>query len=247
MATNRTNSTGPLMAVSPGISVTVMLVVLACSIATVRAPAEPLCAKAGSEQSQTCKKPELVEVKKIWDRVEHNAFTDLIRFQEKWFCTFREAERHVYGKDGEIRVIVSDDGSEWESAALLTEVGVDLRDPKLSITPDGRLMIVAGGSVYEQKKFITRQPRVAYSDDACNWTLPQRVLTEGEWLWRVTWHKGRAYGVSCNTTEKDWGLRLFTSTDAVNYDLVSFLPVPGRPNETTLRFLPDSELIACQE
>ena len=38
--------------------------------------------------------PEIVSVKKIWDQGAHNAFTDLARFHDQWFCTFREAERH---------------------------------------------------------------------------------------------------------------------------------------------------------
>ncbi len=39
-------------------------------------------------------------------------------------------------------------------SALVAEKGIDLRDPKLSITPDDRLMIVAGGSVYEGKTLL---------------------------------------------------------------------------------------------
>ena len=39
-------------------------------------------------------KPEIVSVRKIWDQAPHNAFTDLIRFQGKWFCIFREADFH---------------------------------------------------------------------------------------------------------------------------------------------------------
>ena len=31
-------------------------------------------------------KPELVEVRKIWDRAPHNAFTDLIRHKDRWYC-----------------------------------------------------------------------------------------------------------------------------------------------------------------
>ena len=110
-------------------------------------------------------------------------------------CTFREAEAHV-GGDGELRVLESADGNHWDSIALVTEKGIDLRDPKLSITPDDRLMITAGGSVYEGKTLLGRQPRVAFSKDGREWSPPQRVLTEGEWLWRVTWYGGKAYGIT---------------------------------------------------
>lgn len=206
--------------------------------------------------------PELVSVEKIWDAGKHNAFTDLIRWHDKWYCTFREADAHV-GGDGKLRVLESADGKKWESAALVAEKGIDLRDPKLSITPDGRLMLTAGGSVYQGTTLLGRQPRVAFSKDAREWTPPARVLSEGDWLWRVTWHDGKAYGVSYNADERkspaaqeaaktgaappgpaEWKLKLVASSDGVKYDLVTHLDVPGHPNETTLRFMPDGEMIA---
>lgn len=197
--------------------------------------------------------PELVSVEKIWDAGAHNAFTDLIRYRDAWFCTFREAEGHV-GGDGRLRVLQSADGQTWQSVALVAEMGIDLRDPKLSITPDGRLMITAGGSVYGGgKKLLGRQPRVMFSPDGREWTPPRRVLGEGDWLWRVTWHEGRAWGASYRTEPRqplpaggtsDWLLELVTSADGVKYEIVTTLEVPDRPNETTLRFLPDGTLVA---
>src|SRR5687768_16008198 len=82
--------------------------------------------------------PKLVEVTRIWDKAPHNAFTDLVRFKERWCCAFREGKAHV-SADGALRVLVSDDGKTWASAALITDEKADLRDAKLSITPDNRL------------------------------------------------------------------------------------------------------------
>src|SRR4051794_22383546 len=110
----------------------------------------------GLHSAASAAPPEIVSNVKIWDQGKHNAFTDLIRWHDRWYCTFREADAHV-GGDGLIRVLVSTDGEKWSSAAGITEKGIDLRDPKLSITPDGRLMIVAGGSVYEGKTLKGRQ------------------------------------------------------------------------------------------
>jgi hypothetical protein len=207
--------------------------------------------------------PELVSVEKIWDKAPHSAFTDLIRYRDKWYCTFREDVGHV-GGDGKCRVLESTDGKTWASAALIEEDGIDLRDPKLSITPDGRLMMVMGGSVYRGgRKLLGRQPRVAFSSDAHRWTPPQRVLEEGDWLWRVTWHKDRAYGVSYSSDGRNtrealdaaagkpfkpgpaiWKPKLVTSCDGVDWRLVTYLEVPNQAGETTLRVLPDSQMIA---
>lgn len=185
-------------------------------------------------------KLELQSNTKIWDKGNHNAFTDLIRYKGRFYCTFRESEAHV-GGNGKLRVLESKDGSKWESAALIEETGIDLRDPKLSITGDGRLMMVAGGSIYEGTRVLKgKQPRVLFSKDGKQWTPPQKVLTDGEWLWRVTWFKGHAYGVSYNSSpanKVNWIVTLFDSADGISWNKLTTLDVPGHPNESTLRFL----------
>lgn len=204
-----------------------------------------------SPLSQTKKaSPQIVSVKKIWDEGKHNAFTDLIRFDGKWFCTFRESEGHVVG-NGKIRVIVSKDGEQWHSAALLAEEGVDLRDPKLSITPNHRLMLTLGGTVHEGSKILERQPRVAFSKDGFAWTSPQRVLEKSDWLWRVTWHNGHAYGTVYTAAVKnyalkepsEWAARFVESEDGIHYRTVAQFNVPGRPNEATARFLKNGDCV----
>ena len=195
--------------------------------------------------AQTAPPPTLVGVARIWDGGAHNAFTDLIRWRDEWYCAFREGDDHV-GGDGRIRVLASRDGRTWASAALIGETGIDLRDPKLSIAPDGRLMIVAGGSVYEGKRYMGRQPRVMFSSDGATWTAPTRTLAEGDWLWRVTWHEGRAYGVSYKAEPggSEWTATLVSSSDGRTFQPVTTFDVPGRPNETTLRVMPDGEMVA---
>jgi hypothetical protein len=192
-------------------------------------------------------------VQRIWDAAPHNAFTDLIRYQDRWFCTFREGERHVGTSDGRIRVITSDDGDTWESAALLSEEGVDLRDSKLSVTPDGRLMLVAGGSYFDygpgnpEDHWRGMQPRVFFSEDGFTWSDPRMVFRPGEWIWRVTWHDGAGYGVSYGSPDRleestDWAT-LVKTTNGVDYEVVTVLDAPLRPNEGTIRFDGDTMIL----
>src|SRR2546421_3748464 len=95
---------------------------------------------------------ELLEVRKIWDRAPHNAFTDLVRFKDKWCCVFREGTAHA-SPDGALRVITSEDGQIWSPAALLTYPEADLRDAKITITPDDQLMLSGAAALHQPAEF----------------------------------------------------------------------------------------------
>jgi hypothetical protein len=180
---------------------------------------------------------ELVEVRKIWDKGPHNAFTDLARFQERWYCVFREGKNHV-SPDGAIRVLTSPDGKAWESAALIRSDTADLRDPKITVTPDGRLQLSAAAALHRPKGF-SHQSLVWFSKDGRDWGEPTEVADPNYWLWRITWHKGAAYGVGYECGKKK-DTRLYKSTDGRKFEtLVETLQDKGYPNESALVFLPD--------
>lgn len=195
----------------------------------------------------------LIDVQRIWNAAPHNAFTDLIRWNDKFYCAFRTGTGHVpgaTGEDGKIQVIVSEDGIKWSAAATIVEAGIDLRDPKLSITPSGRLMLLMGGSNYDGTKLIDRTCRVAFLQTGANKFSPiQKVKIDPEisdpsdWLWRVTWHKGAGYGIVYQPGATPWGLQLVKTSDGVNYDHVKTLQVKGKPNESTIRFDAKDEMI----
>lgn len=193
--------------------------------------------------------PKILSITRIWDEAEHNALTDLIYFQDSFFCCFREADQHAGGKDGKIRIISSSDGNQWKSVALLSKKGFDLRDPQLSEMPDGRLMLTMGGSIYEKEKYIGCSPHVAFSDQGTDWSSVTSLKMKDEWIWRVTWHNDTGYGVSYSLTDpsdnkKPWRIKLFRTTDGIKYDFVTELPVSRHPSETTLRFTKSGIMIA---
>src|SRR5688500_1539526 len=75
--------------------------------------------------------PTLLSVERIWDKAPHNAFTDLIRFNDRWVCAFREAPAHKGGvKDSRMRVLASNDAKVWESVGELADPRGDIRDAK---------------------------------------------------------------------------------------------------------------------
>lgn len=180
--------------------------------------------------------PRLVSVERIWDKAAYNSFTDLVRFKERWYCAFREGTKHV-SPDGALRVIVSEDGKTWESVALMTSPTADLRDPKLSVMPDGRLLMLGAAAPHSAPR--SRQPMAWTSDDGRRWSDPADVGEKDVWLWRVTWHAGTGYGVGYDVAAKKFS-RLYATRDGRKFEPVA--PDTGlrdAPTEAALVFTAD--------
>ncbi|HEY2584482.1 MAG TPA: sialidase family protein [Tepidisphaeraceae bacterium] len=188
------------------------------------------CASArGAEDVQ------LLDVRRIWDQAPHNAFTSLLRIRGRWVCAFREAEGHV-GPDieGKMRVIVSDDAEKWESAALLVDGRGDIRDAKLAIMPDGRLMLLTATHLRGQP---VHQSVAWFTKDLKTWEGPVDVGERNVWIWGIRWHKGVGYSIGYSTTA-DHFVRLYKTTDGKRFEtVVDRLQVPAKfPNENAIVF-----------
>jgi hypothetical protein len=185
--------------------------------------------------------PQLIGLRKIWDQAPHNALTDLARFRNNWFCVFREGTNHI-SPDGIIRILVSEDGADWRIAAVLEIPGLDLRDPKITITPSGTLMLNAAAA-YPPQSSQRHQSLVWFSSNGFEWSTPANVGDPDCWLWRIRWHKGIAYGIGYKTAEP-LGTRLYSSHDGTQFDiLVDSLFVEDWPNEATLIFREDDSAL----
>lgn len=181
---------------------------------------------------------EVVSVRKIWEHAPHNAFTDLIRFRNEWFCVFREGEAHV-SPDGALRVITSRDGESWVSAALLTSTNGDLRDAKITVTPAGELML-SGAVALRQPAPATHRSLAWFSKNGREWSEPVTIGDDNQWLWRTTWKGPTAYSVGYQTAETNKFVRLYTSKDGRRFEaLVPRLFEEGYPNESAIVFQPD--------
>ena len=184
--------------------------------------------------------PFLSDVLKIWDEslsgLPYNAFTDLIWFKGKWYCTFREGESHMSGT-GKIRIIGSTDGKLWKPVALFEMNGCDLRDPKFSITAEGELM------VNSLVLFISYKPRphlchsiTWLSSDGEKWSSVYACNSGIDtWRWSVTWHYGIGYSMAY------WGRdttgTLYTTSDGKNWEVLANKVFPmGKGNEASIDF-----------
>ncbi len=181
---------------------------------------------------------EIVRVQKIWDDAPHNAFTDLLWKDGRWYCVFREGTAHV-SPDGALRVLTSTDGAAWTSAARITAPHSDLRDAKICIAPGNKLMLCGAGALHSPVGGHTHQSYVWYSDDGLTWGEAIPIGDPGFWLCRVTWHDDLAYAVGYATGSQRTA-RLYRSRDGRKFDsLVPELVGEGYPNESSLLFQKD--------
>lgn len=180
---------------------------------------------------------QLLKVDKVWDAADHNAFTDLVRFRDRWYLAFREGDGHVSPK-GQARVLVSNDTETWNSVAVLTSDRGDVRDPKLSVTPAGELMVTTAVAI-QPPGVVRHQSYAWFSRDGADWSDPVAIGDENFWIWRTSWRDGIAYAIGYATT-KERSIRLYRSTDGRNFDtLIETMKPDGYANESSIEFAPD--------
>jgi hypothetical protein len=188
--------------------------------------------------------PRLLEARRIWDAAPHNAFTDLLRHDGRWYCVFREGDRHV-SPDGSLRIIASDDGIQWESQALISHPTDDLRDAKLSLTADGRFLL-SGAGMQADKPVRYHSMSWLSEDKGRTWDAGRRIGDPGFWLWRAQWHNGTAYSMGYETyrDRSKRTLRLYRSRDGTSFESwVDKVNVPNGVGEDRILFLEDGSAL----
>lgn len=185
---------------------------------------------------------EFLEVTKIWDKAPHNAFTDLIRFDDFWYCAFRESDSHM-ATEGKLRVIRSFDGKKWDSVALMKWDNKDVRDAKLSITNNNELMLNGAVRFVGATDGKTLQSLTWLSKDGLEWSEAYACPTGYKtWRWSTTWHKGIAYSIGY--AEKDKFGCLYSSKDGKEWEEIKrdmFPDFKSYWNETSLVFLDNDD------
>lgn len=181
----------------------------------------------------------LESVQKIWDQDPHNAFTGLTRFKDQWFCVFRTGKAHV-SADGALQVLSSKDGNAWKPVARITSDTADLRDAKISVTPNGQLML-SGAAALHQPASMRHQSMTWFSDDGTHWSKGHKIGDPNMWLWGMKWNDGDVYSIGYHTGKKGPKFtRLYKSNDGKEYEtVVDKLVNTGYSNESSLVFTKD--------
>lgn len=186
---------------------------------------------------------QFLSVKKIWDESSHNAFTDLIKFGDYLYCSFREAQNHM-SMDGKIRIIRSKNGKKWTSVALMSHENGDIRDAKFSITSKNKLMLNCGVRLKEEVEGKNTQSVTWLSKDGKNWSemyfCPTGLDT---WRWSTSWYNGLGYSIAY--TGKDEKGTLYSTKNGKKWKVVDNELFPFSNsywNESSLVFLENGDL-----
>lgn len=180
------------------------------------------------------------EIRTVWDKAPHNAFPDLIRFKNHFYAAIREGNSHMPDKSGQVRLLRSKDGKDWEDIGLLESADYDVREARLSVTPEGRIMVLTAVGIYD-KGYQELFPMVSFSDKSgLNFSDLTRTTMDLspslDWIWSLTWHKKVGYGVIYQIKKGGWETHLLKTVDGKHFEWVSQIDTGGNPNEATIRF-----------
>ncbi len=145
---------------------------------------------------------DVTSVRRVFHNGEHNAFTDLCRFQGQLYLAFRSCpDGHMVHSTASIIILrSSDDGAHWEQVHRYSVKDRDTRDPHFLVFRN-RLFVYTGtwysgqgtlkAADYDMNKHLGF---AVWSDDGATWTGP--VLLEGtfgHYIWRAASFGDKAY------------------------------------------------------
>jgi hypothetical protein len=138
-------------------------------------------------------------VRRVFHNGEHNAFTDMVRYQGRFYLTFRSCpDGHMVFPTSSIIVMTSEDGREWRQAHRFGVPQRDVRDPHFLVFQDKLFVYTGawfcGGSEAERREMNRHLGYAAWTSDGRAWQGPRMLDgTYGHYIWRAAAHGGKAY------------------------------------------------------
>lgn len=141
-------------------------------------------------------------IRRVFHNGEHNAFTDLCRFRDHIYLTFRSCpDGHMVNPTASVLILRSkDDGATWEQVHRFSVKDRDTRDPHFLVFHD-RLFVYTGtwwsGATTLPRDQYDLNLHLGYavtSDDGTKWSEPTMLEgTFGHYIWRAASLGDKAY------------------------------------------------------
>jgi len=171
-----------------------------------------LLAWAGPAPGGTAPAVKVSNVRRAFHNGEHNAFTDLVRFRDRFYLTFRSCpDGHMVHPTASIIILSSTDAQQWEPAHRFRVEKRDTRDPHFLVFRD-KLFVYTGtwycGTTTPKPADYDLNQHLGYaawSDDGVAWHSP--ILLEGtfgHYIWRANTFDGKVY--LCGRRKKDFAM-----------------------------------------
>lgn len=152
-------------------------------------------------------------IRRVFYNGEHNAFTDLCRFRDQLYLTFRSCpDGHMVNPTATVIIMrSSDDGATWQQVHRFAVKERDTRDPHFLVFKN-RLFVYTGtwwsGTTtlprdqYDMNKMLGF---AAWSDDGAKWNSPVMLEgTFGHYIWRAASYGGKAF--MCGRRKPDFDI-----------------------------------------
>ena len=140
-------------------------------------------------------------VRRVFHNGEHNAFTDLIRFRERFYLTFRSCpDGHAVHPTSSIIILASEDAQNWQQVHRFHVEKRDTRDPHFLVFRDK--LFVYTGTWYSGDGPLPREDYdlnlhlgfAVWSENGAKWNGPSMLEgTFGHYVWHANSFAGKAY------------------------------------------------------
>ena len=143
----------------------------------------------------------VTNIRRVFHNGEHNAFTDLVRFQDRFYLTFRSCpDGHMVHSTASIIILESEDAQEWKQVHRFRVPLRDTRDPHFLVFKD-RLFVYTGTWFGGETTIPPAEYDVnlhlgyaVWSDNGNTWKGPQLLEgTFGHYVWRAATDGDKAY------------------------------------------------------
>ena len=140
-------------------------------------------------------------MRRVFHNGEHDAFTDLCRFQGRFYLTFRSCpDGHAVNPTASIIVLASDDATTWEQVHRFHVAKRDTRDPHFLIFHE-TLFVYSGtwccadeSPTPDWHELNEHLGYAVWTRDGDAWDGPAMLEgTFGHYIWRAATHGGKAY------------------------------------------------------
>jgi hypothetical protein len=146
-------------------------------------------------------KIKVLSVERVFHNGEHNAFTDLCKFNGQYYLAFRSCpDGHMLFTSSSLIVLTSKDGKDWEQVHQFSVPNRDVRDAHFLVFKD-KLFVYTGTWYCESPNPDSNLRDInqhlgycAWSTDGEKWTSPVMLEgTYGHYIWRAASHGDKAY------------------------------------------------------